>query len=122
MPHELLGRLAFTERVLCRFRRHPQMTITHSWQDATGADETWRAWREGVSVLPSHVVDLPMVWLPPSLSSGGGGEDGQAALVATAAATPLPDKPENDHRVSYSVVVTATSASSIRVSWRFGTC
>ena len=63
IPHELLGRLRFTERVLCRFQRHPQMATTHRWQDATSGDGAWRPWRDGVSTLPAHVVDLPMEWL-----------------------------------------------------------
>lgn len=103
VPHELLGRLPFTERVLCRFQRHPQMTTTHRWQDATGSDSAWRPWREGITTLPAHVLDLPMEWLPSHLTPRRAASLGQETKAGD---------------WGLSVSMAATSASTIRLSWR----
>ena len=119
VPHELLGRLPFTERVLCRFQRHPEMAITRRWQDAVSADGTWRPWRE---TLPAHVIDLPMDWLPSHLAPKLGGNPAAAGAVI-AAMPPPSDRQASDSSWTCSLRVTATSVSTLRLAWQYdGVC
>ena len=59
IPHQLLPRLKFSERVVARFRRHPQLQVTHKWCEEGGR---WQPWEEGMQ--PECLANLDMSWLP----------------------------------------------------------
>ena len=62
VPHALLDKLSLTERVVARFRKHPNMSITHTWRAESDVSGMWHAWVEG-STRPACVTDLDMSWL-----------------------------------------------------------
>ena len=62
VPHALLDKLSLTERVVARFRKHPSMSITHTWRAESDVSGMWHAWVEG-STRPACVTDLDMSWL-----------------------------------------------------------
>ena len=62
VPHALLDKLSLTERVVARFRKHPNMSITHTWRAESDVSGIWHAWVEG-STRPACVTDLDMSWL-----------------------------------------------------------
>ena len=59
VPHALLDKLSLTERVVARFRKHPNMSITHTWRAESDVSGIWHAWVEG-STRPACVTDLDM--------------------------------------------------------------
>ena len=70
IPHCLLAELAFTERVVARFRRHPRMPVTQRWCPCGAGDEggvggsKWEDWLEGCESarLREAVPDLDTAW------------------------------------------------------------
>eukprot|EP00964_Phaeocystis_antarctica_P129139 scaffold93009_cov60-Phaeocystis_antarctica.AAC.2 len=70
IPHCLLAELAFTERVVARFGRHPRMPVTHRWCPCGAGDEggvggsKWEDWLEGCESarLREAVPDLDTAW------------------------------------------------------------
>ena len=62
VPHALLDKLSLTERVVARFRKHPNMSITHTWRAESDVSSMWHAWVEG-STRPACVTDLDMSWM-----------------------------------------------------------
>ena len=69
VPHGLLSSLTFTERVVCRFRRHPAMHVTHSWrEERDGA--SWEKWEDGMT-RPECIPGLSMGWLDGTVSVSG---------------------------------------------------
>ena len=71
IPHCLLAELAFTERVVARFGRHPRMLpVTHRWCPCGADDEggvggsKWEDWLEGCESarLREAVPDLDTAW------------------------------------------------------------
>lgn len=59
IPHQLLPKLKFSERVVALFRRHQQFQVTHKWCQPGGK---WEAWQEGMET--ECICNLDMSWLP----------------------------------------------------------
>jgi len=83
VPHALLNSLPFTERIVCRFRRHPAMQITHRWRDELDG-AVWEKWEEGVT-RPKCIPDLSMGWLDDTKSVELGVTASAVAASAVAA-------------------------------------
>ena len=60
IPHELLPKLQYQERIVARFRRHPTIAFTHRWRAEEKGD--WCPWEEGST--PACIPDSDMSWCP----------------------------------------------------------
>ena len=57
IPHCLLPRLRFSEKVIARWRRHPTLPIASHWCDAT--EQMWYAWDDSLQMPNVPDLELP---------------------------------------------------------------